>query len=30
MVNEATVSERLLKEGDRITIGRTILEFRRS
>lgn len=30
MVNEATVSERLLQEGDRITIGRTILEFRRS
>ena len=29
MVNEATVSERLLQEGDRITIGRTILEFRR-
>jgi hypothetical protein len=29
MVNEATVSERLLQEGDRITIGRTVLEFRR-
>jgi hypothetical protein len=28
MVNEATVSERLLEEGDRITIGRTVLEFR--
>jgi len=30
MVNEATVSERALEEGDRITIGRTILEFHRS
>jgi hypothetical protein len=28
MVNEATVSERRLQEGDRITIGRTVLEFR--
>jgi hypothetical protein len=28
MVNEATVDERLLQEGDRITIGRTVLEFR--
>jgi hypothetical protein len=30
MVNEATVSERTLQEGDRITIGRTVLEFRRT
>jgi hypothetical protein len=29
MVNEATIGERTLKPGDRITIGRTILEFRR-
>ena len=29
MVNEATVSERALQEGDRITIGRTVLEFGR-
>jgi Protein of unknown function (DUF3662)/Inner membrane component of T3SS, cytoplasmic domain len=29
MVNEATVGERPLEEGDRITIGRTVLEFRR-
>ena len=28
MVNEATVSEHVLDEGDRITIGRTVLEFR--
>ena len=28
MVNEATVSERMLQQGDRITIGRTVLEFR--
>jgi hypothetical protein len=28
-VNEATVSERKLQHGDRITIGRTVLEFRR-
>jgi hypothetical protein len=28
MVNEATVSEQALREGDRITIGRTVLEFR--
>jgi hypothetical protein len=28
-VNEATVSERPLEDGDRITIGRTVLEFRR-
>jgi hypothetical protein len=28
MVNEATVDERLLEEGDRITIGRSVLEFR--
>ena len=27
-VNEATVSERALEEGDRITIGHTVLEFR--
>ncbi len=30
MVNEATVDERQLEEGDRITIGRTVLEFRGS
>ena len=29
MVNEATIGERELTEGDRITIGRTVLEFRR-
>lgn len=29
MVNEATIGERALEEGDRITIGRTVLEFRR-
>jgi hypothetical protein len=29
MVNESTVAERTLQEGDRITIGRTVLEFRR-
>ncbi|MCA1727297.1 MAG: DUF3662 and FHA domain-containing protein, partial [Actinobacteria bacterium] len=29
LVNEATVTERELEEGDRITIGRTVLEFRR-
>jgi hypothetical protein len=28
-VNEATIGERELEEGDRITIGRTVLEFRR-
>jgi len=28
-VNESTVGERTLEEGDRITIGRTVLEFRR-
>lgn len=28
-VNEAVVGERVLEEGDRITIGRTVLEFRR-
>jgi hypothetical protein len=28
-VNESTVSERDLEEGDRITIGHTVLEFRR-
>jgi len=27
-VNEATIGERTLEEGDRITIGRTVLEFR--
>ncbi|CAN5309999.1 DUF3662 and FHA domain-containing protein [soil metagenome] len=30
MVNESTIGERTLEEGDRITIGRTVLEFRRS
>jgi hypothetical protein len=30
MVNERTVSEHRLEDGDRITIGRTVLEFRRS
>jgi Protein of unknown function (DUF3662)/FHA domain len=29
MVNESTIGERALEEGDRITIGRTVLEFRR-
>jgi hypothetical protein len=29
MVNEASVAERELRDGDRITIGRTVLEFRR-
>jgi FHA domain-containing protein len=29
MVNESTVGERTLQDGDRITIGRTVLEFRR-
>ncbi len=28
MVNESTVGERILQEGDRITVGRTVLEFR--
>ena len=28
MVNEAPVGERVLEDGDRITIGRTVLEFR--
>jgi hypothetical protein len=28
MVNEATVGERTLEEGDRITVGTTVLEFR--
>jgi FHA domain-containing protein len=28
MVNESTVGERVLEEGDRITIGKTVLEFR--
>lgn len=27
-VNEAVIGDRLLEEGDRITIGRTVLEFR--
>jgi hypothetical protein len=30
MVNERTVSEHSLEDGDRITIGRTVLEFRRT
>jgi hypothetical protein len=29
MVNEGTIAEQALQEGDRITIGRTVLEFRR-
>ncbi len=29
LVNEETVQERLLEDGDRITIGTTVLEFRR-
>ena len=29
MVNEATIGERTLEEGDRITLGKTVLEFRR-
>jgi hypothetical protein len=29
LVNEAPVSEHILEDGDRITIGRTVLEFRR-
>lgn len=29
MVNEATIGERVLEEGDRITVGRSVLEFRR-
>jgi hypothetical protein len=29
MVNEASIGERTLEEGDRITIGKTVLEFRR-
>ena len=28
-VNEAVIGERVLEEGDRITVGRTVLEFRR-
>jgi pSer/pThr/pTyr-binding forkhead associated (FHA) protein len=28
LVNERAVGERALEEGDRITIGRTVLEFR--
>ncbi|HEX2030942.1 MAG TPA: DUF3662 and FHA domain-containing protein [Actinomycetota bacterium] len=30
LVNESPVSERTLEDGDRITIGRTVLEFRRA
>lgn len=30
LVNESPISERALEEGDRITIGRTVLEFRRA
>ncbi|MFN2591002.1 MAG: FhaA domain-containing protein [Actinomycetota bacterium] len=30
MVNEAAISERTLQPGDRITIGRSVLEFRRA
>jgi Protein of unknown function (DUF3662)/FHA domain len=29
MVNESVIGERTLEEGDRITIGKTVLEFRR-
>jgi hypothetical protein len=29
MVNESTITERTLRPGDRITIGRSVLEFRR-
>jgi len=29
MVNQSTIGEQALEEGDRITIGRTVLEFRR-
>jgi pSer/pThr/pTyr-binding forkhead associated (FHA) protein len=29
LVNESSVTERGLEDGDRITIGRTVLEFRR-
>jgi pSer/pThr/pTyr-binding forkhead associated (FHA) protein len=29
-VNEATITERELAPGDRITIGHTVLEFRRA
>lgn len=29
LVNESKITEHTLKEGDRITIGRTVLEFRR-
>jgi len=29
MVNHTSIGERTLEEGDRITIGRTVLEFRR-
>jgi hypothetical protein len=30
LVNEAAITERELEDGDRITIGRTVLEFRRT
>jgi hypothetical protein len=30
LVNESKITEHTLKEGDRITIGRTVLEFRRA
>jgi hypothetical protein len=30
LVNDSPISERALEEGDRITIGRTVLEFRRA
>ena len=29
MVNESTIGEHVLQDGDRITIGKTVLEFRR-
>ncbi len=28
MVNESTIGERVLQDGDRITVGKTVLEFR--
>ena len=30
MVNESTITEHTLRPGDRITIGRSVLEFRRA
>jgi pSer/pThr/pTyr-binding forkhead associated (FHA) protein len=30
LVNDQPVAEATLEEGDRITIGRTVLEFRRT